>query len=234
MKAIIAVMLALLISAVSALSQKQHAGLAKKAKSMPARSGAYKPKDIQIDKPAYVRILNAYTSIQDDLALSGEKFSVSFGDTVLVIATHKQMYLIEKGGARGYIEKSWLTANREEINYIKNIDKIPISTSLVFVDEHGLPRVQGFSEYQMSVSPFSNQASSGGLSLSRVGNAVFVDESMFSRYAVDSTFFPMLVCNNRNVFKASEHVMYYCTTMSNGSCFACIDLTTLSFCKRRK
>lgn len=188
----------------------------------------YQAKRLVAGATAYVRVKEQTTSAEDGLRPKGTAFKVKFADAVLLIKADEKthVWLVEKGGKKGWLLSSYLTANREELDFLRKTKKIPLTTTLISVTGDGL-YLQGYYAIRMFAAPFSTVAKSAPPSYDSEKNAVFIDESVIKITPPPLT----LKCGKKKLRLLSD-AMYYCSRLDkNGECcFDCIDLDKLSMC----
>lgn len=199
-----------------------------------ASNQRYQPKHLEVGQPAYVRVKEISTSSRDDSGPKGDAITLSFGEEVTLVKKHENVntWLVSKDDKQGWIYSLYLTANKDEIDFLQTIARIPTTMSLIYNEEDGIIRIQGFLIRDMGGLLLTIESESLALAttdkVASVGNAVMFDSSVTD---ITSPILP-IGCGDKS-FATRPDAMYYCTSVDSqgNGCFECLDLRTLSTCE---
>lgn len=188
---------------------------------------------------AYVRVAGIATQPSEDRTPPGTALSLRFRDQVILVkqSEDKRQWLISKDSKEAWISSVELTKNLKELSFLQKINRVPLTTSWIFVDEQGFLRVSGPQKVMFSVGGTSGTLSSPerpegaspersrSTSFAIKGNALFLDSGIVNLKQP----YIAIGCKEKE-FPLSTDAMYYCTSEEEGGCFECIDLRVLSKC----
>lgn len=159
----------------------------------------------------------------------------SFGDTVTLIEKKgglPTLWLVAKAQTKVWIPAYVLTANKAEIDFLKEKNRIPETMSFIYddgdnrvwgavigglsgsfvIDSHGLVLIA----YEEGTSPLAFK-----------GNAVVFDKSV----AKETWKKPPVFNDGKKAFQLTPACLYYCVSEGDKPAFECIDLVELKIRK---
>ncbi|MCQ4575028.1 MAG: hypothetical protein NOU37_07280 [Candidatus Brocadiales bacterium] len=159
----------------------------------------------------------------------------SFGDAVTLIEKKDglpTMWLVAKAQTKVWIPAYVLTANKAEIDFLKENNRIPETMSYIYDDEGrkvwgvfigGFGNSFVVDSYGMVLMAYAEGTSPFAIK----GNAVVFDESVMKKTWEK----PPVFNSAKKAFKLTPSCLYYCVSEGDKSAFECIDLVELKISK---
>jgi hypothetical protein len=184
---------------------------------------------------AYIRVKDYSTKSLKDTTPTGDEVKLQFGDAVKLIQKKDGpviFWLVTKDRIQTWIPAYVLTANKAEVDFLKDNNVVPETMTFLSIDG-GLRKAWGSVNMGFAVllgcdGVPAPDPTEGTSPYAVKGNAVMFDESVTKAPWNQA---PPVFDSAKRGFPLSPTCLYYCVSSGDNVAFQCIDLVTLKLRK---
>lgn len=187
---------------------------------------------------AYLRIKDYPAKPLKNATPAGDASKFQFGDAVTLVQKKDGppfFWLVSREQSQAWLPSYVLTANKAELDFLKDKNRIPDSMAYVYFEDHW--KVWGTEKMSMGGLAMTVDAEAmalldypeGTSPFAIKGNAVMFDTAALAQGGLAKA---PVFDSAKKPFQLSPTRLYYATSGGDQSAFECIDLATLKFCVR--
>jgi hypothetical protein len=182
---------------------------------------------------AYIRVKECSAKPIEDATPKGDEAKFAFAEEVKLNRKKEglpALWLVSRDKVQAWVPAYVLTANKAEISFLKDKDRIPQTMTFMYSKDEIL-KVWGRINMGFYVVESKGMAmldyAEGSSPVAFKGNAVLFDESAAKRAWKK----PVVFAKGNIAYKPTTTHLYYCISEGDKPAFDCIDLINLKFCK---